>query len=354
MRLIHTSDIHLDSPLTSRLSPAKARERKRELVASFRRMTEEATKLGAVGIIIAGDLFDSELVGARAMDAFIGIVESASELTFFYLVGNHEKDRLTSSGVTLPKNLLVFGEEWTYFKFGDVNIAGRTRITRDMFASLSLKENEKNIVVLHGELADRGDDAERIGVRDAADLPIDYLALGHYHTYSEREISERGVAVYSGTPEGRGFDETGDKGYVLIDTDGEFIRHRFIKRAERTLYEIEVDISGAEREIEIEDRIARALSVADGRDIIRVVLTGKHEPYVRRDTESLELRFSQKYFYLEVKDKSKLRISPEEYKNDKTLKGEFIRHVMAKDELTDEERYAIIECGIRALAGESI
>lgn len=354
MKLIHTSDIHLDSPLTSRLSPSKARERKRELTASFRRMTDEAASIGAGGVIIAGDLFDNERVSIRTLDSVMGIIENAVGITFFYLPGNHEKDRLTSSGVSIPENLIIFGEEWSSYRFGDVTVSGCSSIKADTFSSLRLNENEINIAVLHGELADRTDAPDKIGMRELKDLPIDYLALGHYHTYSETRFSERGRAVYCGTPEGRGFDETGDKGYVIIDTDFHSVRSRFVKRAFRTLHSVDVDICGADREIEIENRIAHAVSQIPHSDLVRVTLVGEYAPGTKRETEALTGRFSDSFFYFEVKDASRLRISSEDYKNDRSLKGEFIRLVLSKEELTDEEKAAIIECGIRALAGDTI
>lgn len=354
MKLIHTSDIHLDSPLTSRLSASKARERKRELTASFRRMTDEAASIGAGGVIIAGDLFDNERVSIRTLDSIMGIIENAVGITFFYLPGNHEKDRLISSGVSIPENLIIFGEKWSSYKFDDVTVSGCSSINADIFSSLSLNENEINIAVLHGELADRTDTPDKIGMRELKDLPIDYLALGHYHTYSETRFSERGRAVYCGTPEGRGFDETGDKGYVIIDTDFQSVRSRFVKRAFRTLHTVDVDISGADREIEIENRISHAVSQIPHSDLVRVTLVGEYEPGTKRETEALTGRFSDSFFYFEVKDASRLRISSEDYKNDRSLKGEFIRLVLSKEELTDEEKAAIIEFGIRALAGDTI
>ena len=44
----------------------------------------------------------------------------------------------------------------------------------------------------------------------------------------------------------------------------------------------------------------------------------------------------------------------QDYKNDKSLKGEFIRLVLSKEDLTQKQKEAIIECGLRALAGETI
>ena len=354
MRLIHTSDVHLDSPLTSRLSPSKARERKRELTASFRRMIDEAVSIGAGGIIIAGDLFDNERVSVRTLDSVMGIIENAVGITFFYLPGNHEKDRLVTSGVAIPENLIIFGDVWSSYRFGDVTVSGCASIKSDTFSSLTLNPNTLNIAVLHGELADRTDAPDKIGLRELSETKIDYLALGHYHSYSETELESGGRAVYCGTPEGRGFDETGDKGYVIIDTDSGSVKSRFVKRAARTLHSVDVDISGADREIEIENRIAHAVSQIPRSDLVRVRLIGEYEPGAKRETEALTERFSDSFFYFEIKDESRLRISSEDYKNDKSLKGEFIRLVLSKEELSEDEKAAIIECGIRALAGDTI
>ena len=65
MKIIHTSDLHLDSPLTTRLASEKVKERKNELLLSFRKTVQAAKTSGADGFIIAGDLFDSERVGKR-------------------------------------------------------------------------------------------------------------------------------------------------------------------------------------------------------------------------------------------------------------------------------------------------
>ena len=354
MKLIHTSDIHLDSPMTSKLGSSKARERKREILDTFRHIIDESRVIGATGVIIAGDLFDNDSVSVKTVDLVMGMIEAAKEVSFLYLPGNHEKNRVLSSGATLPKNLKIFGEDWTYFDFDGITVAGRSETSPDMFNTLELRDSRTNIVVLHGELRDRSDMDGKIGAKEISALPIDYLALGHYHSYRETKISDRCTAVYSGTPEGRGFDEIGDKGYVIVDASEYGVSSRFVKRSVRSLHIIPVDITGAEREIEIEDRVAYALSTIPGADLVRVQLVGEHSPELRRDTEALTKRFSPLHYFIEFKDETRLHISADEYKNDKSLKGEFIRLVLSKEGLTDNEKASIIECGIRALNGEEI
>ena len=352
MKLLHTSDIHIDSPLNTRLPSEKVRERKRELLLSFSQLRSEAKRLGACGIIIAGDLFDSEKISKKALDTAIDVISSSPELAYFYLCGNHEKGALRDSGVSLPENLYVFGEEWTYFEIGDTIIAGRSRCEENMFDSLRVVPGKKNITVLHGELRDGASAPEVIGRREAAGRGIDYIALGHYHSYREEKLDRQTSAVYCGTPEGRGFDEVGKKGFVLIDTEGEGIRHSFISFAKRRLHAITVDISGVTRISELNARAEAALIGVPSSDLVRLVLVGARTPDFLYDCDTLERGLERGYYYLEVKDESGLEINPEDYKNDKSLKGEFIRMVSSDASLSERDKEKIISVGLHALMGE--
>lgn len=353
MRILHTSDIHLDSPLTSRLPADRVRERRRELLSGFGRMVEEAKAMGALAVIIAGDLFDSERVSRRAMDTAIDIIEGAADIVFFYLQGNHEGDALSLSGRELPQNLKTFGKDWTYYAAGSLTVVGRSEIREGMFESLQLPEDSTNIVVLHGELRERTSYPDAIGLGEAAGRNIDYMALGHYHSHSAKAIDDRGVAVYSGTPEGRGFDETGEKGYMVIDTTPT-LKYSLRPFARRRLHTIPLDLSGVVRTAEITERAERALRNIPSTDIVRLELVGRYFPTLWKDVDSLVGAYENRFYYFEVKDSSRIAINPEDYRNDKSLKGEFIRTVASDDSLDEETKEKIIACGINALMGEEL
>ena len=352
MKILHTADLHIDSPLTSHLSVDKVRERRAELFSTFSAMVESATECGIKIMIIAGDLFDSDKITKTARKRTLSLIADHSELSFFYLPGNHEEDGLIRGEDALPQNLFLFGEEWSYFASGDLVIAGRGTTSQDMFETLSLPADKRNIVVLHGELRDRSDAGGVIGRRDAAGKNIDYLALGHYHSYSAEKIDDRCTAVYAGTPEGRGFDELGDKGFVLVESTDSEISHRFVPFARRRLQEIEVDVSEASDLYELERRAAIALSTVSDSDLVRLILTGYRQVGFSVDTAALVARFGRDFYYFEVKDETRLKISAADYERDLSLKGEFIRLVMADTTLSDKKKEEIIACGLAALLGE--
>ncbi len=353
MKILHTSDLHLGSPLNAHLSPDKVRERKAELLSSFERMAEDAVHERVRVFIIAGDLFDTEKITRALAERVLGIMARYPSLDFLYLSGNHEKTALADSGAAIPNNLKFFGDEWTYFnyEYEQVCIAGRSEISEGMFSSLNLNYDKSNIVVLHGALAQARSGGETIGMREAEGKSIDYMALGHYHSYSRTVLDDGCTAVYCGTPEGRGFDEAGAKGYVIIEADGKNVRHSFRQFAKRTLHIVNVGIENAESPIAVEDRISDAIRAIPHSDIVRIVLSGERLPELFIDPESLSARWRQSYYHFELRDESMIRIDPESYRYDRSLKGEFIRLVMSKEDMTDGEKDRIIRMGLAALVG---
>lgn len=352
MKIIHTSDLHLNSPMTARLSADKVRDRKGELFTTFEKMVDEAVFQKVSIFIIAGDLFDNERITKSAAERVLGKMRKAPSVDFLYLTGNHEKSALLESGVPFPQNLKIFADEWTYFDYGNVTVAGRSTIEPDMFEKLNLNYAKTNIVVLHGALADAKSGGEIIGMRDAAGKYIDYLALGHYHSYDDVKIDDRGVAVYSGTPEGRGFDEVGTKGFVMVEADGSRVRHSLIPFAKRTIKIVNVDITGSISRIDIDDKIEDELKGISSSDLIRVRLTGSRSPELYADLDTITARYENRYYHFEIKDDSKMRINPDDYKYDKSLKGEFIRLVLSNNDIGEEEKDRIIRTGLSALMGD--
>ena len=352
MKLIHTSDLHLDSALTTRLDSKKVRERKNELILSFRKIAENARGEKAEAVIIAGDLFDSDKVGKRTLKNVIDIISTCPDVTFFYLSGNHEKSALSESGIPLPENLNFFADGWTYFKLGSVNIIGRCETAPDMFSDIVLAKNETNIVVLHGELRDRSDYNGIIGKKEIEKLSIDYLALGHYHSYSNTKIGSRCSAVYCGTPEGRGFDESGPCGYVMLDIGNGHISHAFVKSAKRTLRIENIDVTDTASDMALIYKIEATLKNTPYEDMIRIRLIGARDLGHSFDTDAILASLKDSYYYAEVKDDTHIKISAEDFKNDLSLKGEFIRGVLDDSSLSDKEKEAVINLGLSVLLKE--
>lgn len=352
MKLLHIADLHLGSELSTRLTAEKARRRKDELCDAFDRAVTYAKQEGVHAILLSGDVFDGAAIYRRDKQFFYDVIRHTPQITFFYLKGNHDEEEELDD---LP-NLKTFSSEgWTSYDLGEgVCVSGIELLPQNSEAyydTLRLDEGKKNIVLLHGQIAESVG-ASKIVLRKLAGKGIDYLALGHIHAYSTGAIDARGVYAYAGCLEPRGFDEVGEKGFILLDTEGG-LHHRFVESALRTVRLVEVDISGVSGMSEAQYKVEEALTVAK-EDMPRILLKGE----VDFNTDGIEYfvsqRLKEKYFALSVKDETSPALHLEKYEGQVSLEAEFVRVVLADEDLDEGEKKRVIALGLKALKGEKL
>ncbi|MDO5575241.1 MAG: metallophosphoesterase, partial [bacterium] len=360
MKLIHCADIHLDSRMEANLTKEQAKLRKNELLLTFCDLVEYAATHDVKAVMIAGDLFDTGRVAVRTRNVVMELMTGHPQIDFYYIRGNHDQTWLTAEQEGLPDNLYLFDEEWKSYTYsGEAITISGVELSADnhlrVCNTLVLDPDRVNIVMMHGQEAHYHgkDQAEIINLRELRDKSIDYLALGHLHSYKAEPLDKRGICCYSGCLEGRGFDECGEKGFVLLDVKDGRIESQFIPFARRTLFEVPVDLSGLQTAGEIEAVVAEQLSKIGKENLVKVLLQGSVEVDTPKDVDYLLSRFAGDYFFLKIYDQTKLDIHIEDYQNDVSLKGEFIRMVLS-EKLPQERKTQIILNGIRALSGEEI
>lgn len=356
MRLIHCADLHLDARMESTLPKEKAKERRMEILRTFTRLADEAEKRQADAVLLCGDLFDAKTISVRAKNCVLDAISGHPDIIFYYLQGNHDKNGFLAEPEKLPGNLRTFGVDWISYEQGEVCITGAEiqESTADgLTERLILDADKVNIVMLHGMVTEYGGKNQKgdFSLRALRGRNIDYLALGHVHGYRQEKLDDRGVWCYCGCTEGRGFDECGEKGYVLLEVQGGKVSSEFVLFAGRTLHEIEVDISGLLTHEEICRAAECALAGIPGKDLVKIVLTGEAFPETEKDMEWIQSAFADRFYFVKVKDKSRLLIRPEDYQYDVSLKGEFVRMALAA-RMTKEDREQVLRLGLRALAGE--
>jgi DNA repair exonuclease SbcCD nuclease subunit len=363
MKLIHCADLHLDSKMTANLDRESAKLRKAELLDTYARMIAYAESHAAEAILIAGDLFDTKNISATAKNAVMGSIKSHPAITFYYLRGNHDNDNFLADIEELPDNLKLFGKDWTQYELagGSVALYGlelSKENSGSAYMKLQTNPAQFNIVTLHGQEAESTakDKAEVIDLRALRGKGIDYLALGHIHGYKEERLDARGIYCYPGCLEGRGFDECGEHGFVVLTIDEASRRAEteFVPFAKRRLYEVEVDVTGLTTTAEMvqaaESRVAEERCTAA--DLVKFVLTGMVDVECEKDLAYFEARFRDSFFFVKAYDETKLRVEIADFMRDESLKGEFVRQVMANKSLAEEEKNDVIRYGLQALAGE--
>lgn len=351
MRLIHSADIHLGSALTSRFGKEKADIRKRELRSAFSAMVDYAREQEISLILLSGDVFDSDHPAKKDKEFFYQVVKNNPGIDFLYLRGNH--DRQSPYDQALP-NLKTFGERWQSYRYDGLTVWGlETDATNEstLYSGLQADSDSKNIVMLHGQISDSPGDG-LLCLSRLREKYIDYLALGHIHSYASGKLDSRGIWCYSGCLEGRGYDETGEKGFVVIDSEN-LAAPVFVPSSRRVIRRLEMDLTGCEDEYQALRRVQQALPDAPD-DLLRLELTGE----VSWDASDLPGELSpileSRYFHHSIKNGTLHAIDWEGYRQDISLAGEFVRRVQSLEEFSEEERRQIMDLGLRALSGREV
>lgn len=357
MKFIHCADIHLDSKMETNLSPQKAKERKKEILNTFEKMVDYACLNDVRGIIIAGDMFDSARITNLTKSRVLNVIRKNHNIDFLYLSGNHDESNFISQIDDLPVNLKVFNNNWKSFDYGNVKITGVVldeNNSKVVYDTLNLDENDINIVVMHGQIANyqSQEKGEIINLSKLKNKNIDYLALGHIHYFSQGSLDKRGDYCYSGCLEGRGFDECGDKGFVLLNIDNGVVNWEFKSFAKRQFLEVKFDITGFDDWFDIEDKILETVNNISKNNLLKIILVGKYNIKLEKHLAMLEEKLEDFYF-VKIKDQSILDVNISDVENDISLRGEFIRKVL-ESKLNNEEKEQTILLGLKALFGEDL
>lgn len=224
VRIIHTADIHLDSPFAA-FSPAGAEKRREFIRQSFLSLIEKAREDKTQLFFISGDLFDTEFATRDTALLLKNAFSSLPDCMFFISPGNHDPYTPSSVYATadFPKNVhvfkdrecivledmgvRVFGYGFTSSLYGESTVLGYNVPQDDML----------NILVCHGDMTGALSSNGPITKKEIAESGFDYIALGHIHK-GTGVLCENGVSyAYPGCLCGRSFDEIGGK-YALIGT----------------------------------------------------------------------------------------------------------------------------------------
>lgn len=288
-KLIHTADIHLDSPLKS-LALRDPELRDRVQAASrtaFSRIVDTALTEEVAALLIAGDLFDGAERSARTaayLTAELDRLRRAG-IRVYYIKGNHDAENPITGELTLPDNVHIF-----------TGRGGRDRLTDDIWIhGVSFSDRHApdsllpkfaspvagavNIAMLHTSLAGAAghDTYAPCSVAELAATGFDYWALGHVH---RRQVhSERPFIVMPGNPQGRDIGEAGPRSATLINVEDGRLSIAEIATAPVIFAAETLDISGIDSPDALRDTlrhalhgIARALSAETG--ILRLTLSG--------------------------------------------------------------------------------
>jgi len=289
IRILHTADIHLDSPLKSlALRDPELRDRVRTASrAALSKIVETAVAEEVAAVLIAGDLFDGAERSARTA-AFLTLqLERLRErgIRVFYVKGNHDAENPLVGELALPDNVHVFDGRGGKVQLAEgVWIHGVSFANRHAPESLLPKfpapvEGAVNIAMLHTSLmgADGHDLYAPCTVGDLTAAGFDYWALGHVH---RRQVhSEAPWVVMPGTPQGRDIGEPGPKSATLLTID-KAIEIEEVPTSSVEFLHIQVDVTDTDSEDALRGQLRQTLrdtarNLVSESAVIRLELTGR-------------------------------------------------------------------------------
>lgn len=356
IKLLHAADLHLDSPFDG-LGADKAACRRAEQRKLLYRLAELAEKESVDMVLLAGDLLDSSSSYAETAEDISHALGSIS-VPVFISPGNHDfySQRSPYARIAFPANVHIFnsmsiecvelpalGARVWGAAFCDKYSPGLLRGFR-----AEKKENVLDIMCLHGEVGGASqycpiteDELEQCG--------MDYVALGHIHKESGLKRAGNTCYAWPGCPEGRGFDETGEKHvYIVTVSENVSIRQECIalRRYETLSVELKTDDALCD--------IRSALPEKTDSDIYRIILKGETEQPPQ--TDALYRALESEFFALQLRDETVIRRSVWESAGRDDLRGQFVMRLKSAFDAakTPEEREKITQAvrwGLAALDG---
>ena len=334
--LLHAADLHLDSPFAG-LSPDKAVQRRREQRELLTRLAELVRQHGVELVLLSGDVLDGAGLYADTGEALCRALGQMG-VPVFLAPGNHDLAPLYDS-LSLPDNVTVFRRETVE----SVELPGLNTVVHGRgfssaapapFASLGFtapEDGKTHILCLHGDVGGTSPRYGPIPPEALAASRVTYAALGHVHQFSGLHRAGDTVWAYPGCPEGRGFDETGDKGVLMGTVEPGRVELSFVPTALRRYHVVEVPLTG---EPSPEEAVLRALPERCREDIVRLVLTGESDP---PDGNAISAACAGRCYSLTLQDRTTARRDLLERAGEDSLTGFFLRALAQHRDSPDYE-----------------
>lgn len=366
LRILHVADVHLGAKFL--LLGEKGEEQRNRLFEAVERAVEVAISENVDIFLVAGDLFDSNGVSkssvSRVLSAFQKLTDSKikgfiapgthdlygpdsvykrasfSELNDFYIFDSEEM-----KAVTLPElDCAVYG-------IANMKPFNNRYPLNDFHAN---EDSRWKIGVIHAGFEGFHDESETYLLRpeSIASSNLDYLALGHYHSFSERS-SGKTKAYYPGSPELLRMDEKDSGSVLLVELDDDVsVRKIDVGKTIFDRIRVQSDVFSSHD-------LRKILGERANLDkVLKVIIEGMRGLEYGDISGTID-EFYDRYFYISVEDHSFdsiVRLDPRDYPQT-SASAAFLR-VLGEDlkEETGARRDLILEAmrvGLSMLEEES-
>ncbi|MBQ3055713.1 MAG: DNA repair exonuclease [Oscillospiraceae bacterium] len=344
VKVLHAADLHLDSAFVG-CSEAEARARRAGQRKLLETIVELANEAKVDLLLLAGDVLDGR-------HAYFETAEVLSESLakcrahVFLACGNHDPFDAASPyrNVRFSENVHLFCsptvESVELPELGCViHGAGFSSSVCEipLLAGFSAPNDGRvHLLVLHGECTEGASENNPIRKRDLEQSGVHYAALGHIHKGTSVQYVGKTAYAYPGCPEGRGFDECGEKGVLVGYVATDRVEMKFLPLGGQLYEEKTLQLHESDS---IRERLSSLLPECAKNLHLRVVIEGESDPI---DCAALEAEFSHRVGSLVLKDRTRQHRSPWEGEFEQSLKGAFLRRLHKAYETAEPEAQAIL------------
>ena len=323
IKILHSGDWHLDSPLQGRTDEQAAFLR-RELLKIPEKLAALSKAQNCDLVLLSGDLFD----GAYTQESYRTVYTALQQMGIpvFITPGNHDYISPDSpyEKETWPENVHIFRKqqiEWV--DLPGLRAYGAGFQSMDCPGLLEdFRADGYAIGVFHGDPTQISSPYNPVTKKQVLQSGLRYLALGHVHK-GDSFMAGDTLCAWPGCPMGRGWDEEGEKGALIVSLE-ETAQIKFIPLDTPKFYDLRVDFSRG---------IGSVLPAIPGDDFYRITLTGEAE---QADLESLRAEFSA-FPNLVLRDETRKPVDPWENAGEDHFEGMYFGILKQMLDTADEE-----------------
>jgi len=362
VRLLVFSDLHLDTPFTW-AGRELARARRRALRETLTRICELAEAEDVDAVLCGGDLYEHDRFTPDTRAFLLETFARLHPRPVFLAPGNHDwyGDQSLYRQSDWSPNVHVFTEA----RLMPVELADGLTLwgaahcapaNTDGFFDSGFRADREgvNLALFHGSESSEFRWQEEGKAPHApfrsSQIPaagFDHAFCGHFHTPKDADWH-----TYPGNPDPLAFGETGERGAVVADigNDGTPTRTRH-RVSVSEVHDRVVDLTGVTHSGEVRERVAAEVKGLAG--VVRVTLSGEVEPEVDVRLADVEGGWDDLEALVARRGNISVAYDLDELRQEKSVRGEFIRLVEGDATLDDAVRRRVLMTGLRALAGRS-
>jgi DNA repair exonuclease SbcCD nuclease subunit len=344
MRILHMADAHFGKRFASSRFGVESAQKRRRALSDALRLTVQYCNENAVDVILcAGDLIESGEIRPSDLRALEEILSGLKHTQVYCASGNHDPldasspynrlkcERLTILPPGYSRTMLDGDTALHAYSFPEAvqRINPLEALQLDMSAP-------KNLLMLHCDAI--SPESDYLPARMSFLKKFDYCALGHVH---QPLLLSPGVR-YSGSLMGLDRNETGPRGFAIIDLNGG-IDDRFVPLPIPTYESLTVELPAGLGDGAVEARVFEALAPLPADSLYSITLTGAHTAGARPDVEAImeRLRSDGHAVYLidQTRPAYDLETLSREHRDD--LIGQIIASFGPEDALSERDSLAL-------------